>query len=128
LKVVKIGRWILKGFDPVGAQPLFARSYCHTAAATTNDRVVSVQIEDGVSITSAVGIKPINRSGHRVKGHIPAYGADRLGLIKARDSRSRSGNAFFARDVACDFGFLTLTQFGDRPPGGKANRFRYLLN
>jgi hypothetical protein len=35
--------------------------------------VIGVHFQNRFDIASAIGVKPINRSGHRVKGHIPTY-------------------------------------------------------
>ena len=54
-----------------------------------DDRVIGIHFQNGFGVSGAVGIKPVNRSSHWVKGHVSYLRAVigsrfRAGLLKSR--------------------------------------------
>jgi hypothetical protein len=47
-----------------------------------DDRIIGVHSQNRFDVAGAVGIKPVNRSGHRVKGHVSCLRAV-IGLAAA---------------------------------------------
>ena len=56
--------------DPTGAQALPGRNRLQAAAGAMDDRVIGVHCQNGFDVADAVGVEPVNRSGHRLQGHV----------------------------------------------------------
>jgi hypothetical protein len=80
-----MGRGTLpKAANPVSTQAVFAGDNFYAFAAAVNHRVFGVHRQDSFNVSSAVGVKPVNRSGHWVKGHIPTYVTSFRPMFKVR--------------------------------------------
>jgi hypothetical protein len=73
--------------NPIGPQAFFASDKFPTATAAFDYGIISIHFQDGFKLARAIGVQPVNRSGHRVKGHIPHlvqwpnfYSTSKLGL------------------------------------------------
>lgn len=62
-------RMIPETLDRIGAQALPGRNRLQAAAGAMDDRVIGIHCQNGLDV-AALGIEPVNRSGHRVKGHV----------------------------------------------------------
>jgi hypothetical protein len=72
LKIVEIERRIFpKPFEPVSSQSFFPSDRLRTATVAADHGIIGVHSQTTFDIPSAIGTKPINRGGHRVKGHVP---------------------------------------------------------
>lgn len=63
-------RMIPETLDRIGAQALPGRNRIQAAAGAMDDRVIGIHCQNGFDVGGAVGVEPVNRSGHRVKGHV----------------------------------------------------------
>jgi hypothetical protein len=61
----------LETISPVSADGVGAGDGFQSNAPTMDDGVVRLHGEQSVNIRITVGVQLVNRSGHRVKGHIP---------------------------------------------------------
>ncbi len=59
--------------DPIGAQAMAGRNPLHAAAGAMGDRIIGAHSQNRFDVAGAVGIMPVNRSGHRVKDMFPTY-------------------------------------------------------